>query len=60
MTLMGLVNSYSGLLAARIFLGVAEAGFFPAATFVSLIGTSKPPVFVVVLVMVAVAVVWSN
>ncbi|KAJ9632925.1 hypothetical protein H2204_007493 [Knufia peltigerae] len=33
MTLMGLVNSYSGLLAARIFLGVAEAGFFPAATF---------------------------
>ncbi|KAH7109889.1 major facilitator superfamily domain-containing protein [Dendryphion nanum] len=33
MTLMGLVESYSGLLAARWFLGVAEAGFFPAATF---------------------------
>ncbi|KIV99683.1 uncharacterized protein PV09_08674 [Verruconis gallopava] len=33
MTLMGLVKSYSGLLVARFFLGVAEAGFFPAATF---------------------------
>ncbi|KIW54648.1 hypothetical protein PV05_06996 [Exophiala xenobiotica] len=33
MTLMGLVNSYSGLIAARFFLGVTEAGFFPAATF---------------------------
>ncbi|KAH8647377.1 major facilitator superfamily domain-containing protein [Xylariales sp. PMI_506] len=33
MTLMGLVNSYSGLLAGRWFLGVAEAGFFPAASF---------------------------
>ncbi|KAF2998250.1 hypothetical protein E8E13_006148 [Curvularia kusanoi] len=33
MTLMGLVNSYSGLLAGRFFLGVTEAGFFPAATF---------------------------
>lgn len=32
MTLMGVVNSYSGLLAARFFLGVAEAGFFPAST----------------------------
>ena len=30
---MGLVNSYSGLLAGRFFLGVTEAGFFPAATF---------------------------
>lgn len=27
MTLMGLVDSYGGLLAARFFLGVAEAGF---------------------------------
>ncbi len=36
MTLMGLVNSYSGLIAARFFLGVTEAGFFPAATFVSI------------------------
>ncbi|KAF1817470.1 putative MFS transporter [Eremomyces bilateralis CBS 781.70] len=33
MTLMGLVESYQGLLAARWFLGVAEAGFFPAATY---------------------------
>jgi MFS family permease len=33
MTLMGLVNSYRGLLAARWFLGVAESGFFPAASF---------------------------
>ncbi|KIW83497.1 hypothetical protein Z517_02742 [Fonsecaea pedrosoi CBS 271.37] len=32
-TLTGLVQSYSGLLAARWFLGTAEAGFFPAATF---------------------------
>ncbi|KAJ4350423.1 uncharacterized protein N0V89_009044 [Didymosphaeria variabile] len=33
MTLMGLVHSYGGLLAGRFFLGVAESGFFPAATF---------------------------
>lgn len=33
MTLMGLIENYSGLLAARWFLGVTEAGFFPAATF---------------------------
>ena len=33
MTLMGIVQNYEGLLAARFFLGVAEAGFFPAATF---------------------------
>lgn len=33
MTLMALVNNYSGLLAGRFFLGVTEAGFFPAATF---------------------------
>src|SRR4051812_36469065 len=32
-SLMGLVSSYGGLLAARFFLGVTEAGFFPAATF---------------------------
>ncbi|KAF3480806.1 high-affinity nicotinic acid transporter [Arthroderma uncinatum] len=32
-TLMGLVQSYEGLLAARFFLGVAESGFFPAATY---------------------------
>lgn len=33
MTLMGLVTTYEGLVAARIFLGVTEAGFFPAATY---------------------------
>lgn len=30
---MGTVQSYHGLLITRIFLGVTEAGFFPAATF---------------------------
>lgn len=29
MTLMGLVTNFKGLLAARWFLGVAEAGLFP-------------------------------
>jgi len=29
MTLMGIVQNYHGLLSARIFLGVAEAGLFP-------------------------------
>lgn len=29
MTLMGLVQNYHGLLIARIFLGVTEAGLFP-------------------------------
>lgn len=29
MTLMGLVQNYHGLLVARLFLGVAEAGLFP-------------------------------
>lgn len=29
MTLMGIVRNYQGLLATRIFLGVAEAGLFP-------------------------------
>lgn len=33
MTLMGIVKSYRGLVAARFFLGVAEAGFFPAASY---------------------------
>jgi MFS family permease len=31
-TLMGVVTTYKGLIAARFFLGVTEAGFFPAAT----------------------------
>jgi MFS family permease len=30
---MGWVQDYSGLLAARFFLGVTEAGLFPAATY---------------------------
>jgi predicted MFS family arabinose efflux permease len=29
MTLMGIVQNYHGLLIARLFLGVAEAGLFP-------------------------------
>lgn len=29
MALMGLVTNYSGLLACRFFLGLAEAGLFP-------------------------------
>lgn len=33
MTLMGLVQSYHGLLIARIFLGIAEAGLFPGVVF---------------------------
>ncbi|KAK7698164.1 hypothetical protein SLS64_012839 [Diaporthe eres] len=30
MTLMGIVRNYQGLLAARLFLGVTEAGLYPA------------------------------
>ena len=33
MTLMGLVQNYHGLLIARIFLGIAEAGLFPGVVF---------------------------
>ncbi|KAM7184257.1 Major facilitator superfamily domain containing protein [Naviculisporaceae sp. PSN 640] len=33
MTLMGIVQSFSGLLAARIFLGVTEAGLFPGVAY---------------------------
>ncbi|OCT51552.1 putative transporter [Cladophialophora carrionii] len=33
MTLMGVISSYQGLLVTRFFLGVAESGFFPAATY---------------------------
>lgn len=29
MTLMGIVQNYRGLLVARLFLGVAEAGLYP-------------------------------
>ncbi|KAF4448420.1 major facilitator superfamily, partial [Fusarium albosuccineum] len=33
MTLMGIVQSFSGLAGARAALGAAEAGFFPASTY---------------------------
>ncbi|KAL2111023.1 hypothetical protein VUR80DRAFT_380 [Thermomyces stellatus] len=33
MTLMGVVHNYEGLLAARFFLGVPEAGIFPASAY---------------------------
>ncbi|KAL2843345.1 major facilitator superfamily domain-containing protein [Aspergillus pseudoustus] len=33
MTLMGIVRNYHGLLIARIFLGVAEAGLYPGVAF---------------------------
>ncbi|KAF2867407.1 major facilitator superfamily domain-containing protein [Massariosphaeria phaeospora] len=33
MTLMGIVQSYRGLLVARIFLGVTEAGLFPGVAY---------------------------
>ncbi|KAL4922781.1 major facilitator superfamily domain-containing protein [Aspergillus aurantiobrunneus] len=33
MTLMGIVQNYSGLLAARFFLGLTEAGLFPGLAF---------------------------
>ena len=43
MTLMGIVQNYHGLLIARIFLGVAEAGLFPGVVCKSKHGkTGKP------------------
>lgn len=33
MTLQGIVQNYHGLIVTRVFLGLAESGFFPAATF---------------------------
>ena len=33
MTLMGIVKSYHGLLTARLFLGVTEAGLFPGVAY---------------------------
>ncbi|KXN82015.1 hypothetical protein AN958_03313 [Leucoagaricus sp. SymC.cos] len=33
MTLMSLCRTYEGLIAARVFLGLAEAGLFPGITF---------------------------
>lgn len=32
-TLMGIVHNYSGLMAARCFLGIAEGGLFPGITY---------------------------
>mgnify|MGYP002718718824 FL=1 len=40
MTLSGLVQNFSGAIAARWFLGVTEAGFFPAA--ITLVGDWYP------------------
>lgn len=34
MTLMGIVQSYQGFIVARLALGIAESGFYPAATFI--------------------------
>lgn len=33
MTTMGLVHNFSGLMAARWFLGIAEAGLFPGVNY---------------------------
>lgn len=33
MTLMGLVQSYHGLLIARLFLGITEAGLYPGVAY---------------------------
>lgn len=41
MTCMGTVNNYAGLLATRLFLGVAEAGLFPGVAYL-LSGLYKP------------------
>jgi MFS family permease len=32
-TLMGVVQNYHGLLVARLFLGIAEAGLYPGVTY---------------------------
>lgn len=32
-TLMGIVHNYEGLMAARVFLGIAEGGLFPGVTY---------------------------
>ena len=33
MTLMGIVQSYHGLLTARLFLGITEAGLYPGVAY---------------------------
>ncbi|KAL2785962.1 major facilitator superfamily domain-containing protein [Aspergillus keveii] len=41
MTLQGIVKDYSGLIATRVFLGTAESGFFPAASYLLSIWYSR-------------------
>lgn len=33
MVLMGIVRSFAGLIVARVFLGMVEAGYFPGVAF---------------------------
>ena len=33
MTLMGTIRSFAGLVVCRVFLGMAEAGYFPGVAF---------------------------
>ena len=40
-----IVKNYSGLLATRFFLGLAEAGIFPGSTSYRIDGTSMAPGF---------------
>jgi hypothetical protein len=40
MTLMGIVQSYHGLLIARLFLGVTEAGLYPGVAYYIVSGES--------------------
>ena len=41
-TLQGIMQGYRGLLATRVMLGVAESGFFPAATYLVTTCTFEP------------------
>lgn len=41
MTMQGIVQNYSGLIATRVFLGAAESGFFPAASYLLSIWYSR-------------------
>lgn len=40
MTLMGIVQNFQGLLSARFFLGVAEAGLYPGCA----VSPNQPPI----------------
>jgi MFS family permease len=42
MTLMGIVQSYEGLLVARVFFGVAEAGLFPGVVYYITMWYARP------------------